>query len=441
MRRRLWPGAALLAAAALVACDDELPTSVDGGLIPVDPVTVEVIVPWSEFASGLRVWGGFGTPRQLGHGVLARAFEGSLDARTLVRFLNIPRVASVRDTTGTTRPDSALTFVGGRLLLRLDTLASTAEGPVTLAAGRILHPWDATSASWELAVDTFQVAEPWPEEGAGPVEPLGTTVWDPATGDTAFIELDSAQVALLTDTADVDRSIRFDVETPGVRLQVVSTALRLDARPSINPDTVVLVSATNRQTTFIYSPFPEPPPDGIRVGGVPAWRTVLDIDVPRVLHGPPELCAAVGCPVSLTPERVSHAELVLTTRATTPAAFQPTDTLRLDVRPVLAPDRLPKAPLGGSFLASLGLGLTGTPIPPEAFGAGGGRPVVVPITPFVRGRLGEVEEGEEPPPSTIALLSLFEPLSISFASFVGPGGAGEPYLRLVITATKPVELP
>ncbi|MBW3534632.1 MAG: hypothetical protein KY453_05355, partial [Gemmatimonadetes bacterium] len=405
----------------------------------VDAVTVEVIVPWSEFASGLRVWGGFGTPRQLGHGVLAHAFEESLEARTLVRFLRIPRVASVRDTTGTTRPDSALTFVGGRLVLRLDTLASTNEGPVTLAAGRILHPWDVTSATWELAVDTFRVTDPWPEEGGGPVEFLGTTVWDPAAGDTAFIELDSAQVALLADTTDVDRSVRFAVETPGVRLKVDFTALRLDARPSINPDTVVQVNATDRQTTFVYAPFPEPPPDGIRVGGVPAWRTVLDIDLPETLSGPPELCAAVGCPVRLTPERVTHAELVLTTRATEPAAFQPTDSIRLDVRPVLAPDRLPKAPLGGSFLA--GLGLPGTPIPAEAFGAGAARTVAVPITPFVRARLDEPAEGEDPLTSTIALLSVFEPLSIAFASFVGPGGAGEPFLRLVITAARPVELP
>ena len=439
MRRRLWPGAALLAAAALVACDDELPTSVDGDLIPVDPVTVEVRIPWSAFASDLAVWGGYGSPRQLGHGILARDFEGTLDARTLARFTTIPRVASVRDTTGTVRPDSALTYVGGRLLLRFDTLASTADAPVTVSAGRTLHRWDVSSATWELAVDTLGVQDPWPEEGGGPVAPMGTAAWDPAEGDSALVELDSAMVAALTDTADVERGIRLSLETPGERLQVSGVSLRLDARPSINPDTVVQLTAIDRELTFIYAPFPEPPPEGVRVGGVPAWRTTFGVRLPETLSGPPALCAAVGCPLRLTPEAVSHAELVLTTRPTSPAAFQPTDTVRLDVRAVLAPERLPKAPLGGSFLASLGL--TGAPIPASAFAAGGARTVAVPLTPFVRALVDEVEEGEDPPPSTLALLSVFEPISISFASFVGPGEAGEPYLRLLVTASDPVELP
>lgn len=439
MRRRIWPGAALLAVAALTACDDELPTSVDGGLIPVDPVTVEIRIPWSEFASGLAVWGGYGSPRQLGHGVLARGYEGTLDARTLVRFRSIPRVASVRDTTGTVRPDSALTFVGGRLLLRFDTLASTNEGPVTVSAGRTLVRWDVASATWERAVDTLGASEAWPQPGGGPVAPLGSSVWDPAEGDSAVIALDSAAVAVLTDTADVERGIRLSVESSDVRLDVRTVSLRLQARPSINPDTLVEVAAGDRELTFIYTPFPEPPPDGIRVGGVPAWRTVFDVDLPEVLTGPPALCAVAGCPLPLTSERVSHAELVLTTRATEPTAFQPTDTVRLDVRAVLAPDRLPKAPLGASFLA--GLGLNGKPIPGPAFGSRAGQTVSVPLTSFVRSIVDGAEEGEEPPSSTVALLSVFEPLSIAFASFVGPGEEGEPYLRLIVTATDPVELP
>ncbi len=46
-----------------------------------------------------------------------------------------------------------------------------------------------------------------------------------------------------------------------------------------------------------------------------------------------------------------------------------------------------------------------------------------------------------PAPNTLALLSVFEPLSIAYASFEGPGSVGEPQLRLVLTIGPPVELP
>ena len=45
------------------------------------------------------------------------------------------------------------------------------------------------------------------------------------------------------------------------------------------------------------------------------------------------------------------------------------------------------------------------------------------------------------PPNTLALMSVFEPVSITFASFYGPGDELAPFLKLVITVARPVELP
>ena len=52
-----------------------------------------------------------------------------------------------------------------------------------------------------------------------------------------------------------------------------------------------------------------------------------------------------------------------------------------------------------------------------------------------------VDQAGNPAPNTLVLLSVFEPFSITFASFEGPGSANEPYLRLVLTIGPPVELP
>jgi hypothetical protein len=419
----------------VLACDENTPTSLDEGRLPVDPATVEILLSWDEFARGLAVYGGFGTTNELGQGVLARAFEGTLDARTLVRFEPYPPRATVRDSAGVLRVDSGFVWIGGRVVARLDTLSSTnGLEPVTMSLGALTSEWHVRTASWTLAVDTAGDTRSWPEPGAGPVQALSEAVWDPTLGDSVVFEVDSAAVAALGDTLNPARGVRLALLTEGERIDVRSVGLRLDTRPSVHPDTVVTLNAASQGLTFVYDPVPPPPPDGIRVGGTPAWRTVLDLDVPRVLNGPPSLCAVVGCPFVLEPSRVNHASLVLTTDVVQPTAFQPTDTVRLDVRPVLAPERLPKSPLGTSFVAA-----AGKPVPPEAFRDGAGLEVSVPITSLVRVL---VQEDPDPvPPNHVALLSVLEPLSIAFASFLGPGSVGAPFLRLIVTAADTVRLP
>lgn len=424
-----------LVAVGLTACGRDTPTSVDEGLLPDEPITVEIRMGWDEFASGLEVIGGYGSPLNLGRGVLANDFAGRLDSRALVKLDAFPSSASVQDSLGTTRTDSVLTFVSGRLVAVFDTISSTNTGPVTLAIGTLAEPWDHQTVTWTHAVDTINDLRPWEEEGAGLVTPLTTAEWDPATGDSISFLLDSAQVALWTDTTVTQPALRIDLVTEGHRLEIQRLALRLDTRPSVHADTIVELSVQRRYLTFVYSPFPEPAPDGIRIGGAPAWRTVLDVNVPTQLNGPAELCAAVGCPVLLTEDHINYAALVLRSRASE-AGFQPSDTIGLDIRPVLERSALPKSPLGVSLIGTLG-----RRVGPEAFSTAPGEEIEIPITVFARGILrGEDEEGNAPP-RTLALLSVFEPVSISFASFFGPGVPEEPVLKLVVTVGKTVELP
>jgi hypothetical protein len=46
-----------------------------------------------------------------------------------------------------------------------------------------------------------------------------------------------------------------------------------------------------------------------------------------------------------------------------------------------------------------------------------------------------------PYPNTLALLSPFEPLSIAYGSFHGPGTGFAPVLKLIVTVGPSVELP
>ncbi|HSG50330.1 MAG TPA: hypothetical protein VLA43_21060, partial [Longimicrobiales bacterium] len=132
---------ALAVMAAVAACADEDPVSVNGDLIPLTPQTVEVILPWSEFGAEVEILGGFGTPSQLPGQVVSLDYRGELDSRALVRFFPFPASASVRDSTGTTRVDSAFTWLSGRVVARVDTLRTQVTGPVEMSLSRLDQDW------------------------------------------------------------------------------------------------------------------------------------------------------------------------------------------------------------------------------------------------------------------------------------------------------------
>lgn len=434
--RASWRGGvALFAALLLAGCQESLPTAATDDLVR-GGVAVEVILPFEDFGTRTRVYGGYGRASELGGGFVAHAFgsgtggvqeEGGLEAVTLLRFGRYPEFVSVSDTAGTTRPDSSLTFLSGRIAARFDTLSSVLPGPVEVTARAITEPWDGVSANWEYAIDTLRHHVLWSQPGGGVLEEIGSAVWDPATdGDSLHITVDSARVASWADTLNLARGVHLSTDHPGVRLQMRSALLWLETLPSINPDTLVDVLADTEATSFIYDPIPRIPDGSLRVGGAPAWRTVIDLDIPGTLNGPPDLCEALGCPLEITETHVSYAALQLTTHAESPA-FAPSDTLTIDLRMVMVPDILPKSPLGPGTT-----GITGVALAPQLFRPPAGQIVEVPMTTVVRDLLrGETSDGD-PVSSTVALLSTFEPLSIEYVSFEDAVGPGAPRLRLIL---------
>ena len=142
----------------------------------------------------------------------------------------------------------------------------------------------------------------------------------------------------------------------------------------------------------------------------------------------------MGCEVDLTDVDLNLAELVLTTRQTEPE-FQPQDTTRVNILPVLSPELLPRSPLGRAVLPFL------RSFPPELFSIQAGTQVALSLTTLVTEILGTAATTDTVPVTSIALFSNPEPTRIGFASFEGAGGAGAPALRLLYTIANPVGLP
>lgn len=426
--------ASALALVAFAACTEKSPSGPDDSQLPAEPVTVTLQIDWDDFASNLQVYGGYGTPDDLSTTLVARGF-GGMEARTLLRFAPYRITAQVRDSVGNLRTDTALTIIDAYVVALFDSVATVAPGLVTLQLGQMQEDWHSPSANWGNSLDTVGAVEPWAAPGGGNVIPIRSTDYDPSFSDSAQFFLDPTQVANWRGAADSIRSVRIDALTDGTRLELGGAAVRLVATSLLDPDTVIVLTVPTTASTFIYDPPATPPTDGVRVGGSPAWRTTLNVTLPSTLTGPPELCAAVGCPFTLAPANVTYAGLGLRSRRP-PDAFQPADSVRLDVRSVLSPAALPKSPLGGSLVNA-----GGAVVRPEVFGVDEGSLVDVPITAFVQTFLAGPDASGRMPSSTLALLATPEPGSFAFAEFFGPGGANAPVLKLILTVSPPMELP
>jgi hypothetical protein len=435
---RSWRAMSLGLAAALLsfmivvmACSEISPT----GVVLEEPVTVEIRIPWDEFGSNFMVYVGGGAPIDLGVGIVAHQLGDSLEARTLASMSEIPTSATVVDTTGTSVTDTLLHVLGGRIVATIDTLSAVSPGPVTLVVGMIETSWDPTTATWSMAIDSLiGLQVPWDRPGAGPVSHAVTTVWVPSET-TAVFELDSAEVVAWADTAKA-RGLRLSALTAGSRLQVTELSIEVDVRPSSNPDTTVVLTAGDSTLTFLYTPAPSSPRGSVRVGGTPSYRTAMRIALPTVLERPAELCAVQGCPFKLTASALNYAAVVLSSEQVEPS-FQPSDSVNLDVRPVLDPAALPKAPLGASLITNS----TGKRVAASLFSIDEGTEVEIPITSLARTLLEPDTTSRFPTPTTVALVSTYEPVSFYYASFLGPGSARPPELKLIVTISRAIELP
>ena len=418
----------VMVCAAAWGCTEKISTAPDLGFLQVDPRTVEALIPFGDFVDDVQVLGGYGSAADLGRGFVAQDFDG-LNVRTVVHVGDYPTTADQ-------------TFSGGRVVLFFDTLRGSLDEPVFVEVFGVQEQWHAPTVTWEVVVDTAGDRREWSQPGGGATTLLGGGVFDiganedGAAGltDSVSILVDSSTVAALGDPTSGTTGLLVAGAQPGTLLHLVDVRLRITTVASSEPDSVFEVTPPAGDVSFMFDPAPTAPLGWLRVGGTPAWRSVLTMSMPRTITGTPEVCGAVGCEVDLTEVDVNLAELVLTTRQTEPE-FLPQDTTRVDIRTVLSPELLPRSPLGGPLL----------PFPrsfaPELFLEQAGTQVALSVTTLVTGILGIAAVTDTVPVTSIVLFSNPEPSRIGFASFEGAGGAGAPVLRLLYTIANPVGLP
>ena len=454
---------------AVYGCADGIPTSEDGGLLPVETTTFEVRLPFSEFATDFQLFAGLGLPSLLPEAIVAHEW-GGVEAHTLVRFGALPTQVFVRPSPNApTVPDTAFVPFAGRVVLQIDTAMVRGPSPFVLEAGAIREGWDARSVNWQEAIDTVGALVPWSAPGGGDIRWLGQSEWDPAVlpdpgngggaddeepAPTPFgrvtFAVDSATVVQWTDLARQDRGLVVAGRTPDSRLRIRGAQLEVDVRSMVNPDTVVTVSVGMTDMTFMYTPEPELSPEAFPVGGSPGMRATFRFQLPGSVTADPDICERLGCPVELVPSQLVYAGLELHTREASPFGFRPLAATVIELRPVLSPERLPRSPLAFPVACPTGscpMLLPATVVDEDDFGTDPNTLVVLPLTRYLRDLLQDQEAVADPVPSTMALLFGLDALTglemrpMQHATFWGPGTEFEPILRLVITVTNGVPAP
>jgi hypothetical protein len=437
-------GAALLAGfLALQSCTDEVPTSTDPALIPVEVETFEVLLPFGDFADGFRIDGGYGTPSSLSTNRIILSEDETFEVRPVLRYPSGPAVVQVFPPGETqTVPDSNYVTTGGRVTITFDTASHRLEGlpPYEIEAASVLEGWHTITASWTHAVDSIGGVVPWSEPGGGAVRHLETFLFDPSDSTSVTFELDSLTASEWIVTENLARGLRLRMTEPGKAIRISSTSVEYDLVSEVDPDTALTFSGSpvTSASTMLLSR----PADGgegrMLVGGAPSHRSTFRFQLPDSVDAPSALCPGDGpCRVEVTAERVLFAGVNFTTMPTSPAALVPRDSLILDMRPVLAPDRLPRSPLGTPVLPE------GRIVGGEQFDEDGEAIIEIPATRLVRDLVRHARQGgdDDPPPSTVSLISAAEPSGIGVATFRGPGTQGAPFLRIIMTTSDGVTLP
>jgi hypothetical protein len=422
VKRWSWTLCTLLFAGA---CTQDSPTEAGSGLLPPDAIrTFELVLEPERFLQWDTAFGLYSATADADYTLIANAYEGALNSRVLLRY-TIPRTIAVIDTLDVLRTDSTPIFFGADVRLLIDTLASTSP-PATL---ELFHPtegWDRLTATWQYRVDSADVQLPWSQPGGSPGTLIGSATWE--EGDSIFIPVDSATIALWADTSIAVRGAVLGSGTAGTRLRTALPTLRLRARSTLNPDTVVELTLPPGRT-FIYEP-EQPDSVGVpRVGGTPAWRTVLRLR--ERLDTVTIACPGIpGCAIRLGDVSISYAALLLQP-VPAPPGFAPELPLNVALHAVLPSPLLPltRSPLTAA------VGGVRSAIPSSSFMAPGAPVVELAATEFMR--LIFSSPGEEDfIPTHIALLPAGATRTFGFGTF-----AEMPSLRIIVTISRELQLP
>lgn len=337
------PGAllALLALLPAAACKDQTPTLTGDPFFPGGsrPVTLEAIIPASQFLTTVGMFSGYEKPTTFSSQIVANQFGGALSAHPLQRYA-IPKTIDY-SVNGVATVDSLYAIQSARLVVVVDSLGSNVAN-TTLQLYPITQAYDWLSATWTLAVDSGSVHTPWTEPGGTKGPLLATGTWVPHTaGDTVLMPIDTARLrALRPDSMPV----LLATSAAGTRLQLTSTVLRLTVKPSnAGKDTTFSVDVGPTRNTFVFTPQPPDAAGNFQAGGILADRTLFSVNLDQPLPG----CAPADAPcptVSLKDVELNRVSLLLRPLPV-PNGFQALRSVPLALWLVREPELGRRAPL------------------------------------------------------------------------------------------------
>lgn len=422
--RRIWmAGLGVGAVVALVAaCGDEGPIGVGSDLLGPGVRTYEVTLDPAEYLLADTTYDRIGTLNDALFRMVAHEFDDDLEARTLFSIAR-PVTVNYTPSEGSAITDTIQSIVGGVVTVVVDTVASS-PGPVDLEIVRVTEEWEAPAATWDVRMDTAGVTETWTTPGGSPGAVMGGATW--TSGDTLVITLDSAAVAVWDDTLAARLGGMIRSATPGSRLFFESMTFQFEVVP-VTTDTVVPAGGL-RNSKIILAPEDAPPAAGVlRVGGLPAWRSLLrfqpmaDVVIPCGPGRPPT------CTLPLGTVTINQAALLLTPlpvgsrRLEGPARIEGRGVLE---GPGVPLTRSPLTPPVGPASDSLAAAMFVAPEPDAPA-------ISLAITSYVRLHLNPPSDDE--PPQWLALTAVGERVRFGYAAFGGLASDRPPRLRLVVS--------
>ena len=437
-RKGAFSAALLLGALTLGACERELPTDIGGEHLPESSLrTYEIILQDEAFLIGDTLVRGFGTSDLSSTLIVAENWRDTLDAHALVRFADFPETVTYSDSNGA-HTDTITRFIGGRIVVRLDTVALRLDSTVTDTAitfemYELAEAFDARTATWQARIALPDDTTLWMTPGGTPGDLIGTQTWtyvraDSTHADSVSFALDSALVSEWATGSDDDRAILITTTTNGARTQIVVPRLALTVRLDREDTAARVTNAVVEAQRFVYDPPPPAPVAELRVGDNSAWRSFITFAPGLDSLEIPCPDDPAGCSFLLGDVTVNRAELRLTALEV-PEVWRPRANIALEARPLLGEDSRPleRAPLGDTTGIALG-------IEPETFAADGDSIVRMGVSRFVRGLLTAGSDTAVTDRNrTLALLTAPEPIGFGIARFGGFGTEYAPVLRLIVT--------
>lgn len=214
----------------------------------------------------------------------------ALRARTLLKYRVVPDSVTI----DTTR-HAVEEYTAARVQLAVDTVATRLPpGTGQLRLTGLTRDWEPTEATWTRAAE----GRPWETPGGDLGEVLSGVdlegVSDSALAGGLVLEIPGSKVdSMLEDWSRNEggrgAALAID-EGSGARLRVTRTVVEIEVRPADEDTTVTLQLSSlpaNDPATFIHDPETAGPPEGLRLGGLPARRFYFRFRPPDSAGGVP----------------------------------------------------------------------------------------------------------------------------------------------------------